>query len=237
MKPTTPINRPIPTFRPSAKIPNFGKAGIPLQNRRNELFARGATFVNATPLGITVQLAPTVTSLRFQLHAKPALGTDTIKRSCMTAPRLNFPCIGTIEATLTIWVALPATMFATNDSAATMRTMYVILIEALFAQILTTPANMAILSIKRTATTGTLEPLRLPTRTTVFFVAIVRVEANVTTATASQTATIVTTRKSPIMALNAPIHTIGAFAQVCTLAPVVKPEQTATIVTHGIKVR
>jgi hypothetical protein len=44
------------------------------------------------------------------------------------------------------------------------------------------------------------------------------------------------TSKKPIIALNTPIDTIRAFAQLIALTPIVEAQQTVTLITGGKKI-
>jgi hypothetical protein len=113
MKPTTMVNAPTVFLCNIAHYLNLGKALITLQDRRNELTPRGGTFVNAPPLGMTVQIPMVVTTASFQLYPEATLRTNTIKRNGTTTPRLNFPYIGMTVTLFTEWITIPAVHFGT----------------------------------------------------------------------------------------------------------------------------
>jgi hypothetical protein len=143
---------------------------------------------------------------------------------------------------ITEWITVPTTMFPTRDSAATIATLNITLTEAIFAVTLIIHTIETTASIPRCATIVTFKPVRIPARITIDTRNIVGSGATpgirlaVRKRALHQTTTMRATGKQPIIALNAPINTIRAFAQLVALTPIVETQQPITFITGGIKV-
>jgi hypothetical protein len=162
MKPATAINFPTPLFGNTTKVTNLLKSCVTLQNRRNELFPRCATFVHATPFGLTMQVHIILAVGSFKLDAKPALRTDLIERTRLTTPRLSFPNFRVAVTLLTEGVAVPAAILTTKDSTTTLATRRINRIKALTTQKLLVRAAHSTPTIVNLLTHDTGEPIVSP---------------------------------------------------------------------------
>jgi hypothetical protein len=235
MKPTTGIHSPTLFLGSFAEVPNFLESVVTLQYRRNELTPRSATFVNAAPLGLTVQrpIIPTLSGL--YLDAETSLRTDLIERTRLTGPRLGFPQFRVTVTGRAERVTFPAANLVTFQGATTLATLHISRIKASAANVVTFTITVSIVSIRKLATYLTLEPTVIPA-TTAHGVTILRILPSVVTVTLHHTVTVGTMDIVRIVARTAALCSIGTNAKIVTLAPAVKRDMLPTIGTDGIQI-